>query len=72
MNHDTSDFSKQICLSNTSSSYSRSVSLVCGDSRVVNKLSAYKCSSMYGTRYEGSMPACNHLDVLLILIFFIR
>ena len=57
-----------MCLSNTSSSYSCSVRLVCGNSRVVNKLSAYEFS-MYGTRYGGSIPASNHLDVLLILMF---
>jgi len=44
------------------------VKLVCGNSRVVSKLSAYEFS-MYGTRYGGSIPASNHLDVLLILMF---
>ena len=41
-------------LSNMSSSYSRSMSLVCCDSRSVNELSAYEFST-YGTRYGGSI-----------------
>ena len=41
-------------LSNMSSSYSRSMSLVCCDSRSVNELSAYEFST-YGTSYGGSI-----------------
>ena len=57
-------------LSNTSSTYSRSMSTVCRDSRSVNELSAYEFST-YGTRCGGSVLASSHLDALPLLIFFI-
>ena len=57
-------------LSNTSSTYSRSMSSVCRDSRSVNELSAYEFST-YGTRCGGSVLASSHLDALPLLVFFI-
>ena len=45
------------------------MSTVCGDSRIVNELSAYAFST-YETRYGGSILASTYLDVLLTLMFF--
>jgi len=58
-------------LSNTSSSYSRSMSSVWRDSRSVNELSAYEFST-YGTRHGGSILASIHLNTISILMFFYR
>ena len=56
-------------LSNTSSSYSHSMSSVCRDSRSANELSAYEFST-YGTRHGGSILASIHLNKISILMFF--
>ena len=58
-------------LSNTSSSYSRSMCSVCRDSRSANELSAYEFST-YGTRHGGSILASIHLNTISILMFFYR
>jgi hypothetical protein len=58
-------------LSNMSSSYSRSMSSVCRDSRSANELSAYEFST-YGTRHGGLILASIHLNTISILMFFLQ